>query len=592
MFDSHDNKKDFYSRTKIIFILLSFLSCVLVYNLYVLQVKFSQKYSMLSDKNRIRLSPILPKRGKIISADGRVVANSNHKYKLVLESCDEKSFLKNMDIICSCIHISNEEKEQILELRKSIPKYAPIIVKDDLSWEEYSRIALVFFRFNHVSIDTSFSRFYDMPYEFSHVIGHTSSYDNHLHILSGKTGIEAFFDDELRGDIGNIQTEINAAGKKMRIIDSNDPIDGKDVTITIDSTIQKFIYDLISVEKAGACVVLDATNGEVLALVSVPGFNCNMLSSKITQKQWNDIINDNLCPLMNRVTNGLYPPGSIFKIIIAFTALREGIINPSDHFFCSGEMKLNNHVFHCVNRYGHGNINLYDAIRKSCDCYFFDLAKKIGIEKIVKYSRRFGFGMKTGIEIPNESTGLLPDRSWKFLRYGSSWKPYETILVGIGQGAMLSTLIQIATMFGKIYSNNYAYKPTLIKKSESQQEKLNHDPIEEKDISVIKEALFQVCNKIGGTAEKVCHTWYGIAGKTGSSQVRRIKNHEVGLVNQDSIPWKYRDHAFFVGCAPYNKPKYIVAVLIEHGGWGSRKAAPIARKIFDRLMENENYKNR
>ena len=424
-----------------------------------------------------------------------------------------------------------------------------------------------------------------MPVEFSHVTGYTAKSDDNFHILLGKTGVEYSLNKELIGSIGNIQTEINAVGKKIRVIDSVAPISGNDVVLTINSEMQKYIYDLIVHEKAGACVVLNVTDGSVVSLVSVPGFDANVISSKLTHKQWNDIKSDKLTPLLNRVTTGLYPPGSIFKIVTAFAALSEGIISPSDTVFCSGNIVMDNHTFHCWNRYGHGRVNVYDAIKFSCDCYFFEISKKLGIDNIVKYAKKFGFGSKTGIELPSENAGLLPSKEWKFLRYRNSWKPYETLITGIGQGALLSTLLQSATMFGKIYSNNYDFSPTLIRKPDFYHKKTSVDPIIGKNINVIKDALYQVCNS-GGSATKSCQTEYGISGKTGSSQVRRIKDNEAGI-DKNLLPWHHRDHAFFVGCAPYKNPKYIVAVMIEHGGWGSTTAAPIARKIFDKLMEME-----
>ena len=583
--NNNDAKKDFNNRALAIFAVVFLLTGVLVYNLYVLQIRFVEKYSMLSDKNRIRLSPVIPKRGKFITADGKVIASSNRCYKLMVESCDEKTFLKNIDLISSCVHMSDNEKQRIISARKNTPRYTPIIIKDTLSWEEYSRLALIFFKFNFVSVDYAFTRSYDMPYEFSHVLGYTSrKSDGALRIIKGKTGAEFFFNNELTGKIGNTQMEINAAGKKMRLLESTDPTNGKDITITIDSRIQKFTYDLISKEKAGACVVLNVENGNVIAMVSVPGFDISAFSSRVTRKYWKEIVDDKLFPLMNRVISGTYPPGSLFKIVVAFAALSEGIVNPQDTVYCSGSTLMDNHLFHCVNRRGHGKVDLCDALKKSCDCYFFDVAKKLGIEKIAKYARQLGFGEKTGIEIPNENPGLVPDKTWKFMKHGQTWKPYETILVGIGQGAILSTLLQVAVMFGKIYSGNLDFAPTLIKKDSKD---IINNPINCKNIDIIKKALYQVCNEVGGTAARSCRTQYGISGKTGSSQVRRIKDSEVGLVKQDTIPWKFRDHAFFVGCAPYDKPKYVVAVMVEHGGWGSRTAAPIARQIFDKLMELE-----
>jgi penicillin-binding protein 2 len=271
---------------------------------------------------------------------------------------------------------------------------------------------------------------------------------------------------------------------------------------------------------------------------------------------------------------------------VAFAALSEGVISPKDKVFCGGGVKLDNHIFHCWNRGGHGNIDLCNALKFSCDCYFFETAKKLGIDTIVKYAKKFGFGTETGIELPNENVGLLPTKKWKFLRYGTSWKPYETMIVGIGQGALLSTLMQTVAMFGKIYTGDFNFSPTLIKNdnnnNNNNSSKSVQSPINPECLEVLKNALYQVC--VSGTASGSCRTDYGISGKTGSSQVRKIKAAEAGH-DQKSVQWKLRDHAFFVGCAPYRNPRYAVAVFVEHGGGGASVAAPIARKIFDRLMK-------
>lgn len=588
MKDNIDYKKDIQFRLRLILSVVFVLSGILIYNLYSLQIRSSQKYLLLSDKNRIRLSPILPKRGRILTSDGEVIARNHQRYKLSIEACSEDVFSKNINLLSSCIEFTDEEKKGFFKLRRKVPRYTQIVLRDGLSWDEYSRIALILFKLNHVSIDNVFVRDYIMPMEFSHITGYTAKSDDNFRILIGKNGIEHSLNEDLIGTIGNVQTEINSVGKKMRIIDSVDPIDGNDVTLTINSKIQKYVHDIIAAEKAGACVVLDITTGGVVAIVSVPSFDTNIVASNLTRKEWNSILKNELTPLVNRATTGLYPPGSIFKVITAFAALSEGVISPTDTIHCSGSMLMDNHAFHCWNRYGHGKVDLCKAIRSSCDCYFFEIAKKLGIDNIVKYAKKFGFGSKTGIELPNESAGLLPSREWKILRYGNSWKPYETIITGIGQGALLSTLLQTATMFGKIYTNNYDFSPTLVKKSCFYHKKMSVNPIVGKNMDTIKEALFQVCNS-GGSASRSCKTEYGISGKTGSSQVRRIKANEAGI-DKNLLPWHHRDHAFFAGCAPHKNPKYVVAVMIEHGGWGSATAAPIARKIFDKLMEMENDK--
>lgn len=580
--NNNDSKSNFRKNTKTVFYITVVLFVALICKLFVLQVIESQKYATLSDKNRIKVYPIVQRRGRIISDDGKVLARNRQRYRLSIESCKEKEFRKDLSLIASQISIPNDEIQKFLDIRKKTPRYTPIIVKDKLSWDEYSKIAMIFYKLSHISLENSFTREYLNPIEFGHIIGYTSRSKDYLRFLSGKTGIEAFLDERLFGIPGNMKIEINSVGKKMRVIDSVAPVNGKDVTITINAEIQKYVYDELSKEKAGACVVLDITDGSVVALCSVPGFDTNSMSSEISKKQWTDLQKDPLKTLMNRAINGVYPPGSVFKIVTVLAALDKKIISPKDTIFCSGGVVVDGHTFHCWKRHGHGKVNAYDALRFSCDCYVFEVARRIGINTIVEYAKKLGFGEKTGIEIPNESSGLLPSKRWKLLRYGSSWKPYETIITAIGQGALLTTLIQSATMMGKIYSNNYAFRPSLIKKTQKDIEKLPKNPINSENIGVIKEALYQVCNA-GGTASASCHTEYGISGKTGSSQVRRLKEGEAGM-SQNAFPWHLRDHAFFVGCAPYKEPKYVVAVMVEHGGSGSAKAAPIARRIFDKLI--------
>ncbi|MDR0753511.1 MAG: penicillin-binding protein 2 [Holosporaceae bacterium] len=576
MFDDNKPENSIKFRAKIIFAIIMFLNAILAFNLYRLQIGNAEKYILLSNKNRIRLLPILPRRGHIITADGKIIAGNMCKYKLVMEQCNEKKFNESIDLLRQCIYLNNEDDSRIAQLRKKRASF--VVIKDDLSWEEYSKLSMILFRLNCVSIENIYARHYQMPLEFSHVLGHMAKSGGSLQIPVGKTGVEAIFDNQLAGEAGNLQIEVNAVGKKVRIIDSQEPVAGNDIVISIDSQLQKYIYDLLSVEKAAAAVVLDVSNGEVMAMVSIPDFDPNIISNQMAQSQWQSIVSDPLFPLINRAVSCSYPPGSIFKIVVAFAALNEKIISPTDKIFCSGGVKLDDHIFHCWNRWGHGNVNLCDALKFSCDCYFFEIAKRLGIDVIVKYAKKFGFGVKTGIELSNENAGLLPSQRWKFLKYGISWKPYETMIIGIGQGALLATLLQSAAMLGKLCSGNYDFAPTLIKGG---RKNMTVTPIDEKCIEIIKDALYQACTS--GTASRSCRTDYGIFGKTGSSQVRKIKPSEVGM-NQELLPWKLRDHAFFVGCAPFKIPRYVVAVFVEHGGGGAAVAAPIARKIFDRIM--------
>lgn len=590
MLHNNDIKKEFTFRVKIIFVFMILCCCVLLSKLYDLQILQAQKYNLLSDKNRIRVLPLLAKRGNIISSDKAVVAFNVSKYKLVMESQKNIIFDSNIEIIGKCIDFSSTEIEELRQMNSSLPMYNRLILKDDLTWEEYSKISLILFRLKNVYIDQAATRKYLFPIELSHVTGYAVK-SGHLQNLLGKSGIEYLYDHKLCGKLGNVQNEINALGKRMRVIESNPPLNGDDIFLTINADLQKYIYDLIADLKSGACVVINIKDGSVLALVSVPGFDSNMLSSKITQKQWLDVVNDPLKPLMNKAISCIYPPGSIFKIVVAFAALSENVVSAEERILCDGGTTLDNHVFHCWNRRGHGCVNLLEAIRSSCDCYFYEVSKRLGIEKIVKYAKMFGFGDVIGIDLPNEVSGLLPSKAWKMLKQGKVWKPYETILVGIGQGAISSTLMQLAVMMCRLYTNNADFIPHIVKDAISIEE--DHSDNSQSDgtnslgsdsiLNIVKSGLHQVCNHPCGTAYLSCNVEYAISGKTASCQTRRIKDHEVGM-KQSMLEWIHRDHAFFVGCGPNNDPHYVVAVFIDHGGGGSSVAAPIARKIFDKLM--------
>lgn len=573
-----------FRRDLLIFI-VSVLCVLLVVNLYVLQIRNADKYMILSNKNRIRLVPSLPKRGKIVTSDGKNIAGNICCYKLISDYCDAKTFSENLNIIGQQINFTSEEKEELLKSRQRARAYhLPIVIKQDLSWEEYTKVAMSSFKLKNVSIENVYVRNYEMPYEFSHILGHTAFSQDNIRNIVGKTGLELSYNEILMGRIGSVQMEVNSVGKKVRIIDTIIPVDGKDVVITIDSDLQKYVYDLLAQEKAGACIVLDISSGEILASVSVPGFDINLVSQKITFSQWNELIKNPLCPLLDRTCACAYPPGSVFKIAVAYAALMEGI-SPKEKVYCGGGVKLDNHVFHCWNRGGHGYVDMTDALKYSCDCYFFEIAKRLGIDKIVERAKELGYGTSSGIELPNETSGLLPTKKWKLFTYGSTWKPYETMIVGIGQGAVLTTLLQSANMMGKIFSNNKNFKATLIKGKNQETEVV---PFDKQHLEIIHNALHQVCT--GGTAAGSCNTSYGIYGKTGSSQVRALKANEAGISNKIA-QWKHRDHAFFVGCAPFVNPKYVVAVFVEHGGGGASVAAPIARKVFDKLMEREQHAN-
>ena len=577
MLKDRDFKEILAFRKNVVLILICIFCLILIGNLYILQIRHARKYRLMSDRNRIRVLPVIPKRGRIISSDDKVLAFCDYKHKLVMDYCSKKVFEENIRILDEYLNFTEEEKENLFKLRKK--RLPSIIVREELSHDEFAKVSMNLFRLREIHILNTFSRHYLMPMEFSHLIGYTSKNTNEFQVLTGKTGLELFFDERLRGNIGNIQKEVNATGCNIRILDQESPIDGKDIKITVDSEIQGFVYNLLRHYKVGACCVLDM-KGNIVAMVSFPGYDINSMSLGISQAQWNELSSNKYKPLLNRFSSSVYPPGSVFKIVTAYAALCEGIVSPKDRILCLGGVKQDDNVFHCWHRGGHGKLNMYEALSYSCDCYFFEVAKKLGIQKLDKYARELGLGYKTGIELPNEKSGLIPNKEWKLIHRKSYWKTYETMIASIGQGYVLTSLIQMASMMGKIYSNDLNYSPSLVKKDKTDPP----IPLNKKALNAIKKALRMVCES--GTARNSCYTPYGIAGKTGSSQVRSIRASEVGI-DQRFIEWKFRDHALFAGVAPNDSPKYVVAVVVEHGGGGASVAAPIARKIFDKLVKRD-----
>lgn len=371
----------------------------------------------------------------------------------------------------------------------------------------------------------------------------------------------------------------------MREIEKIDGTKGKDLDLTIDIRLQQAAYDAFG-DEAGAAVVLDVHTGEILAFVSAPGFDPNLFVDGISVKNWNNLLYDEKTPLTDKAIAGQYSPGSTFKIVVALAALEAGVIDDKTSFFCSGRMKLGNHLFHCWKHYGHGRQTLVEAIKNSCDIFFYETALKLGIEKIAAMSRRLGLGTVYDLGLENQKAGVIPDRDWKRAKFNAPWQQGETVIAGIGQGYVLVTPLQLATMLARVVNGGYAVTPTFVKTENAPApQSLNLNPA---DIELVKKGMFEVVNGVGGTATRAKINFNGIkiGGKTGTTQVRRIslKERAEGIKKDEDLPWKYRNHAWFMAYAPYDKPKYAVAVIVEHGRSGAGVAAPIASKILEEAL--------
>ncbi|MFP6779281.1 MAG: penicillin-binding protein 2 [Alphaproteobacteria bacterium] len=564
--------------------------------LYKLQVVDREKYKTLSDSNRINLVLHAPSRGKIIDSMGSTIANNRKVYALVYDY-SEIDFINTIDKIKSLINLNNDKIDLIVnEIKNSEINDNTIILKEYLSWKELSIIYVNLPDLPGVSIKNSSIREYTKGSYYAHTIGYTSYFnDNNSDInatrnipffLKGKNGIEKVYDSYLRGVPGREEVEVNATGKFIRRLSLIKSIPGKDVQLTINSDLQDFAHNAIG-SNIGAVLVLDAKNGDILCSSSSPSFDPNIFSKNLDNTSWNKIMNSLNAPLINRAIKGLYPPGSTFKPVVALAALKFGVINKEEKIFCNGTYTLGNRDFHCWKKGGHGALNLSDAIAQSCDVYFYELALRLGIDKIAETAKLLGFG-----EFYNDYYGIpksiIPDQKWKKENFNEKWQKGETLNVGIGQGFLLSTPLELAIMTGNIINNGNTIKPNIIK-SISGEKSLDSTMMEESSfkkehLNIVKRAMYKVVNAPKGTAWKsrVKDQNFDISGKTGTSQVRIIskQERESGIIKNKDLPYEKRDHALFVGFAPFNDPKYITTVILEHSGSGASKAAPLARDLL------------
>jgi len=442
------------------------------------------------------------------------------------------------------------------------------------------------------------SRQYPLAHDFSHVLGYVAAVsekevtgDPLLELPGfkiGKNGVERVFDLNLRGKAGNSQVEVNAVGRVIRELSRQEGQPGDDLRLTIDRDLQKLAADRLKKEKSAAAVVMDIHNGDVLVLSSVPGFDPNEFVTGLSSRSWRRLVNDPHTPLINKAISGLYAPGSTFKMVVALAALEANIVRPDHRVFCRGFTQLGNARFHCWKKHGHGWQDIYDAHKNSCDVYFYDIAKRIGVDRIAAMARKLGLGEKTGVDLPSEKGGVIPTRAWKKALIGTPWQQGETLISGIGQGFILTTPLQLAVMTARLANGGEAVTPRLVRPEridgKDDTPKFKKLAISRASLDVIRDGMNQVTNEHGGTAyrARISEKGMEMSGKTGTAQVRRISKaeREMRVLKNHERPWRKRDHALFVGYAPSDDPRYAVAVVVEHGGGGSKVAAPIARDLL------------
>ena len=589
----NDKGKVLIRRSLIMALIKFLLLMVIIARLYYLQVYQADRYKTLADENRISTRLLVPPRGIIFDRNGVTIASNQQNFQALIVAEQAPNVQETLDAFKKIMPLSEAEEERIKKDLKRNRSFVPIKIRDNLSWEEVSRIQLNAPDLPGSVIDEGLTRYYPLGAGMAHILGYVSSVsdkdvkdDPLLEVPGfkiGKSGIEKYLEKALRGESGNLKLEVNAYGRIMKEIERVDGIPGKDVQLTIDSRLQQKAFELFG-EESGAAVLLDVHTGEILAFVSAPSFDPNMMTQGLSTEDWNALLHNERNPLTDKAISGQYSPGSTFKMIVALAALEAGVIKPETRTYCAGKMFLGNHAFHCWKKEGHGHLNVVEALQHSCDIFFYETAQKLGIEKIADMARRFGLGSKINIGLENEKAGLIPDKEWKLRRFGEPWQQGESLISGIGQGYILTTPLQLATMTARLVNGGYEIKPTFLKVSDGEKSKIRKIDVSPTNLELIKEGMYAVVNKPGGTAWRSQFDYHGqrMGGKTGTTQVRRItmKERREGIKKESELPWRLRNHALFVGYAPHDNPKYAVAVLVEHGGGGSSVAAPLAGKIL------------
>lgn len=570
--------------------------------LYYLQVLEADRYKLLSDENRISMRLLPPRRGRVLDRFGTELASNRRNYRVLIVAEQARNVDATLTALAELIQIDDTQRARVKREIERRRKFVPVVVAENLSWEDFARVNLHSPDLPGVQLDVGETRDYGMGPIFSHVVGYVGAVaenelgDDPLLELPGfrigKSGIEKLFDEDLRGRAGHSQIEVNAYGRAIRELDRTDGLTGDDVVLSIDAELQRFTAERLKDESAAA-VVMDIHTGEVLTMVSNPGFDPNWFNVGITSAQWRQLNGDKYKPLTNKAVQGQYPPGSTFKMVVGLAALEAGAVTPDTRVFCPGHMELGNNTFHCWKKGGHGSMNLVQALEESCDVYFYEAARRIGVDKIADMAKRLGLGDVSGVHVTAERKGLIPTRAWKQGALGQSWAQGETLVVGIGQGYVLATPLQLALMTARLANGGHAVQPRLVRLDDTLGPSSETRPasqlypslnIKREHLDIVLEGMIRVTTPPRGTAHgaRITQPQFAMAGKTGSSQVRRISKAErdTRVRKNEEKPWEERDHALFVAYAPISAPRYCCAVIVEHGGSGSKAAAPIARDIM------------
>lgn len=583
-----------------------FLFSILAGRLYQLQIIDGAKYKKLSEKNSVRIKLIAPARGLIKDRFGIEMAINKNSYgvQMIPEEVTARGFSVEeiLNRISELIPLSEKEKEKVLNNIKKKKAFFPVFIKNNLGWDEMAKLQVKNLDFTGVYVEEGKRRFYPFNEVAAHVIGYVSDVseqelkedsDPVLQLpdfKTGKAGVEKLMDKELRGSAGETMQVVNATGRVIETLDDKKKraTPGQNIVLTIDKRLQEYALERIKEESASA-IIMDIYNGDILMMISVPTYNPNIfLSEDASADDFKKLITNPRHPFMNKAIEGLYAPGSTFKMITALAALQDGKITPNTKINCTGHMDYGDGRYHCWKTSGHGLLDLEQSLQHSCDIFYYNIATKINMDSIQEMAYKFGLGDYTGIELANEKKGQVPSVSWKRNYKSDNWYTGDTITASIGQGYTLVTPLQLAVMTSRIANGGFAVKPRILR-GEYENLFFPQINVDTRYLNLVKRGMFSVVNKPNGTGKTAAFIYNGkqMAGKTGTTQVKRITREERlhGVIKQENLPWKYRNHALFVGYAPFKNPRFAVSVVIEHGMSGSSAAGPIARDLMLKTLE-------
>jgi len=569
------------------------------WRLQSMQVEQADQFRLLAEENRINIRLLPPSRGLIFDRNGIAIAANEQNYRVVMVREDAGDVGEVLAKLTEIVDIDPDDLSRAMEEMQRRSPFVPVTIADRLSWEDVAQINLNTPALPGIQAEVGLSRVYPWGADLAHVVGYVgpvSDYDLSriddpdplLQIPKfqiGKTGAENKLERTLRGSAGTRRIEVNAAGRIMRELDRQEGDPGKDVQLTLDSRLQSYVQARLDGESAGA-VVIDLENGDLRAIASAPAFDPNLFVRGISVSDWTGLNEDKYRPLAAKAVQGTYPPGSTFKMVTVMAAMEAGFITPDETVYCPGYTDVFNIRFHCWKRGGHGNINLHESLKQSCDCYYYEISQRVGIDKMAEMARKLGLGVRHDLPISAVAQGLAPDKEWKARVRGEDWRIGDTVNASIGQGYVLTSPLQLAVMTARIATGR-TVTPRLIRLIDGVEQPSGLGDslgINENTLRRIRASMNDVCNHRRGTAygSRITDDAHKMAGKTGTSQVRRITPEEraAGVTRNEDLPWERRDHALFVGFAPYDNPRYAVSVIVEHVGGGSRAAAPIARDII------------